>query len=87
MKVTEREVISQYVKSPNSTVLPTTTATISEQQAIDIALAKANGTLTEIELDDEDNTLVYKIEIRNGKISMISKLMLLMVTLLNTKKI
>lgn len=68
VKVTEREVISQYVKSPNSTVLPTTTATISEQQAIDIALAKANGTLTEIELDDEDNSLVYKIEIRNGKI-------------------
>ena len=72
VKVTERESINQSIKQSNSSVLPSATAskqsaTISQQKAIDIALAKAAGTVTEIELDENDNQLVYEIEIRNGK--------------------
>ena len=68
VKVTEREMIKKNVAQVTSAVLPVTkTDTISQEQAIDIALAKAAGTVTEIELDDDDNVLVYEIEIRNGK--------------------
>ena len=41
--------------------------TISEQQAISIAQSKAEGTVTSVELDIENNVKVYEIEIRNGK--------------------
>ncbi|MEK5185541.1 PepSY domain-containing protein [Solibacillus sp. FSL W7-1324] len=40
---------------------------ITEEQAIEIAQAKAKGTVTDIELDEDDNRLIYEIEIRNGK--------------------
>ncbi len=43
------------------------TSYITQQQAIEIALAKAPGTVTSIEFDEEDNTMVYEIEIHNGK--------------------
>ncbi|MCH7321840.1 PepSY domain-containing protein [Solibacillus sp. MA9] len=70
VKITERETISQSTNQKTSSVtkIPTNTATISEQQAQEIALAQANGTITEIELDDDDDHgFVYEIEIRNGK--------------------
>ena len=42
-----------------------TGAAISLQEAIDIALSKASGTVTKSEFDKKDNK--YEIEIRNGK--------------------
>ena len=41
--------------------------TISQEEAIKIAQSKAAGKVISIELDTEDNNLVYEIEIRNGK--------------------
>ncbi|MGN7479853.1 PepSY domain-containing protein [Solibacillus silvestris] len=41
--------------------------TISQQQAIQIAQLKAPGKVTNFEMDEDDNRLVYEIEIRNGK--------------------
>lgn len=68
VKVTEREMIQKSVTQASSAVLPVTkTTTISQEQAMDIALTKAAGTVTEVELDDDNNELVYEIEIRNGK--------------------
>lgn len=68
VQITEREMIKQQVAKGTSAVLPETkTTAISQQQAIDIALAKAAGTVTEVELDSDNNELVYEIEIRNGK--------------------
>lgn len=73
--VTEREKIST-VKAVNTvktddTVKATDSANnpaiITEKQAIEIAQAKAKGTVTDIELDEDDNRLIYEIEIRNGK--------------------
>lgn len=67
--VTERENI-RTVKAEN-TVKATDTANnsavITEKQAIEIAQAKAKGTVTGLELDEDDNRLIYEIEIRNGK--------------------
>lgn len=40
---------------------------ITEKQAIEIAKAKASGKVTDLELDEDDNRLIYEIEIRNGK--------------------
>lgn len=71
VQVTERETIKtikQNIAQAVSSVVPVAkTAALSQQQAIDIALAKAAGTVTDVELDDDDNELVYEIEIRNGK--------------------
>ena len=70
--VTEREKIStvKAVKT-DDTVKATdsvnNSAIITEKQAIEIAQAKAKGTVTDIELDEDDNRLIYEIEIRNGK--------------------
>ncbi len=70
VQVTERETIKtikQNIAQAVSSVVPVAkTAALSQQQAIDIALAKAAGTVTDVELDDDDNELVYEIEIRNG---------------------
>ena len=70
VQVTERETIKtikQNIAQAVSSVVPgAKTAALSQQQAIDIALAKAAGTVTDVELDDDDNELVYEIEIRNG---------------------
>ena len=71
VQVTERETIKtikQNIAQAVSSVVPVAkTAALSQQQAIDITLAKAAGTVTDVELDDDDNELVYEIEIRNGK--------------------
>ena len=73
--VTERENI-RTIKTENpvktdGTVKATDSANnssvITEEQAIEIAQAKAKGTVTDIELDEDDNRLIYEIEIRNGK--------------------
>lgn len=36
---------------------------ISEQEAIDIATSEANGTVEEVELESEDGTPVYEVEL------------------------
>lgn len=71
--VTERENIST-IKAENNVKTDNTgtdsaknSSVITEKQAIEIAQAKAEGTLTELELDEDDNRLIYEIEIRNGK--------------------
>lgn len=73
--VTEREKIST-VKAENTVTTDDTvkatdsannSAVITEKRAIEIAQAKAKGTVTDIELDEDDNRLIYEIEIRNGK--------------------
>ncbi|MEG0472950.1 MAG: PepSY domain-containing protein [Solibacillus sp.] len=64
-KITERETIQNKVATQNSTK-PTPQALISEQQAIQIALAKAPGKVVKVELDEDDNQWHYDIEIRNG---------------------
>lgn len=40
---------------------------ITQEQAIAIAMKSAKGNVTEIELDEDDNQLVYEIEIRDGQ--------------------
>jgi len=40
---------------------------ITEEAAIKIAMKQAKGTVTEIELDDEDDRVIYEIEIEDGK--------------------
>lgn len=73
--VTEREnirtVTAENTEKNDDTVKGTdssnTSAVITEKQAIEIAQAKAKGTLTDLELDEDDNRLIYEIEIRNGK--------------------
>lgn len=73
--VTERENI-RTIKTENpvktdgtekATDSANNTSVITEEQAIEIAQAKAKGTVTDIELDEDDNRLIYEIEIRNGK--------------------
>lgn len=54
--VTDKERIT---KAPN-----TTSSFIGEQKASQIALTKAKGTITKIELDEEDG--VYEIEVKDG---------------------
>jgi uncharacterized membrane protein YkoI len=39
---------------------------ISEKAATAIAMKKAKGTVSEIELDDEDGRVIYEIEIKDG---------------------
>ena len=39
------------------------TVSLSEQEAIDTATAEASGTVTEVELESEDGTPVYEIEL------------------------
>lgn len=58
---------SQDVSEPKATPAPAKPKMISEQQAKNIALAKASGTITDFELDEDDDRLVYEIEIHNGK--------------------
>ena len=36
---------------------------LSEQEAVDIATAEANGTVGEVELESEDGTPVYEVEL------------------------
>lgn len=57
---TTSQAVSEAVANPTAKM-------ISEQQAKNIALAKASGTITDFELDEDDNRLVYEIEIHNGK--------------------
>lgn len=73
--VTERENI-RSVKAENTVKTDESAKTsestnnasiITEKQAIEIAKAKASGTVTNLELDEDDNRLIYEIEIRNGK--------------------
>ena len=71
---TKNEVVNETVKPVSQPVQPAvseqknSTATIlSKQQAIQIAQSKASGKVTDVELDKDDNRLVYEIEIRNGK--------------------
>lgn len=73
--VTERENI-RTVKTENTAKTEETvkatdstnnSSVITEKQAIEIAKAKASGKVTDLELDEDDNRLIYEIEIRNGK--------------------
>jgi uncharacterized membrane protein YkoI len=43
--------------------IPESNVTLSEQEAIDIATAEANGTVNEIELENEDGVSVYEIKL------------------------
>jgi len=40
---------------------------ITEKAAIEIAMKQAKGTVTEIDMDEDDNRVIYEIEIRDGK--------------------
>ena len=40
---------------------------ITEKAAIEIAMKQAKGTVTEVELDEDDGRVVYEIEIKEGK--------------------
>ncbi|MEK4426107.1 PepSY domain-containing protein [Solibacillus sp. FSL K6-1523] len=67
-KITERETFNgktQNYKQNNTQATPQ--GLISEQKAIQIAQAKAPGTVVKVELDNDDDKLYYDIEIRNGK--------------------
>ena len=59
--------VSQPVKPAASEQKKSATTILSKQQAIQIAQSKASGKVTDVELDKDDNRLVYEIEIRNGK--------------------
>lgn len=67
-KITERETIktNNQVTTQKNTK-STSQGLISEQKAIQIAQAKAPGTVVKVELDEDDDQLHYDIEIRNGK--------------------
>lgn len=73
--ITERETVRTSTaetkgneeETGKSTDLTNNSTNITEKQAIEIAQAKAKGTLTDLELDEDDNRLLYEIEIRNGK--------------------
>lgn len=72
--VTERENIRANAENTEKTdeTAKTSESTnnssiVTEKQAIEIAKAKASGTVTDLELDEDDNRLIYEIEIRNGK--------------------
>jgi uncharacterized membrane protein YkoI len=39
---------------------------ITEKAAVNIAMKQANGTVTAVELDDEDGRVIYEIEIKDG---------------------
>jgi uncharacterized membrane protein YkoI len=43
--------------------IPENNVTLSEQEAIDIATAEANGTVDEVELENEDGVPVYEIKL------------------------
>ena len=43
--------------------IPESNVTLSEQEAIDIATAEANGTVDEVELETEDGAPVYEVEL------------------------
>ncbi|OYR67138.1 hypothetical protein DJ79_10255 [Halorubrum ezzemoulense] len=43
--------------------IPESNVTLSEQEAIDIATAEANGTVNEVELENEDGVPVYEIKL------------------------
>lgn len=40
---------------------------ISQEQAVSTAMKSAKGTVTEVELDEDDYKIVYEIEIRDGQ--------------------
>ena len=40
---------------------------ITEEAAVKIAMKQAKGTVTEIELDEDDGRVIYEIEIKDGK--------------------
>lgn len=73
--VTERETVRTATadtkekadEAGKSTAATKNATIITEEQAIEIAQAKAKGTVTDLELDEDDNRLIYEIEIRNGK--------------------
>lgn len=76
-KITEREMVQNFTEQTipetkaseqaGATQKTTPQTTISQEEAIKIAQSKAAGKVISIELDTEDNNLVYEIEIRNGK--------------------
>ncbi len=43
--------------------IPASNVTLSEQEAIDIATAEANGTVNEVELENEGGAPVYEVEL------------------------
>ncbi len=73
--VKEREVLNKntnaQVNNTNTTnstsTQDQTTTIITEQEAIAIAQKKAQGTVTKVELDEDDNILIYEIDIKNGQ--------------------
>lgn len=50
----------------NSNKNPTKKAVINTDKAKDIALKEFSGTVTDLELDEDDNRLIYEINIENG---------------------
>ncbi|ATP40993.1 hypothetical protein CSE16_13535 [Solibacillus sp. R5-41] len=67
-KITERETIqTKNQTSTQNSTNSTPNGLISEQKAIQIAQAKAPGTVVKVELDEDDNQLHYDIKIQNGK--------------------
>lgn len=39
---------------------------ITQEAAVEIAMKQAKGTVTEVELDDEDGRVIYEIEMKDG---------------------
>lgn len=69
--VKERETFNkkanaQVNNTSNTTTKEQAAKILTEKEAIAIAQKKAKGTVTKVELDEDDNVLIYEIEIKNG---------------------
>lgn len=66
-KTTEKSEPDPNVQSNENADPESSTIPITEDQAKKIASAKVSGTITSAELDDEDDQLVYEVEIDQSK--------------------